>query len=223
MTDLKDLLRNAAAEAENVSVDGSALLAHIRRRRRVRSAAIGAGSVAAVATLAVGAYAVLPGPAVEVQPPVSGGPAKPMGGPTSAKGDEGLRCGSSVAPTNRSGTPELLISQSMTKESMTRHGDGWRGTLATKVTNTSKVTLYGGNPPRGYLVVQENKKGNTVLGRAKATPGNTGTVLQPGESKWTDDVPFTVTSCNGKQMPSGWYLLYLDGKAPKVAVGRVHL
>ncbi len=223
MTDLKDLLRSAAAEAENVSVDGSALLPHIRRRRRVRSAAIGVGSVTAVTTLAIGAYAVLPGPAVVDQPPVSGGPTKPMGGPTSAKGDEGLRCGSKVAPTNRSGTPELLITQSMLKESMTRDGDGWRGTLTSKVTNTSDVPLYGGNPPRDYLVVQENAKGNTVLGRAKATPGKESTMLRPGQSIWTDDVPFSVTSCSEKQLPSGWYLLYLDGKASKVAVGRVHL
>ncbi|MFC9687019.1 hypothetical protein ACFTSF_00645 [Kribbella sp. NPDC056951] len=222
MTDLKELLRTAAAEAENVSVDGSALLPHIRRRRRVRSAAVGVGGVAVATTLAIGAYAVLPGPAVVEQPPVSGGPTKPTGGPTSAKSGDGLRCGSSVVVTDRSGTSELLVSQSMMQETMKREGAGWRGTLSVKVTNTAKVTLYGGNPPQDYLVAQEKGKAGTVLGRAKVTLARDSTVLQPGQSKWKDDVPFLVTSCDGKRMPGGWYLVYLDGKS-KVAVGRVHL
>jgi len=222
MTDLKELLRTAAAEAGNVTVDGSALVPAIRRRRRVRSAAVATTGVAAATTLAITAYAVLPGAGAS-DAPVSGGPVKPLGGPMTANGELALRCGSSTPLKHRSGMPDLMITQSMMKESMTRYGNGWRGTLASKVTNTSTVTRYGANPPAHYLVVLENAKGNFVLGKAKATVGKDHSVLRPGESKWKQDVPFTVTSCNDKRMPSGWYLLYVDGRPATAPAGRVHL
>ncbi|GAA0574445.1 hypothetical protein HPO96_16700 [Kribbella sandramycini] len=219
MTDLKNLLQAVADQGDSVKVDQTALVPRIRRRRRVRAAAVGLGSVGAASAIAIGAYAVLPGaPAVVETPPVS---SKPAAKPTATA--NGLTCGSTVPATVHTGSKELLISQSMVELGMRRDGDGFTGTFAARVTNRSKVKQYGANPPTDYLVVHETGTRNTVIGRGKATPATTHVVLEPGKSKWLDDVPFAVTSCDGQRMPAGWYQLYLPGKNQKLAVGRLYL
>ncbi|MFI5734453.1 hypothetical protein ACIA49_30330 [Kribbella sp. NPDC051587] len=191
MTDLRDLLRNAAAEAENVSVDGSALLPTIRRRRRVRSAAIGAGSVTAVTTLAVGAYAVLPG-----------APDAPVAGGFTAPTHQPAQCNPHLDVQLTAG-----LRMELTQRAMKQTGENtWTGTVKIKITNRTKFTLYTMNAPTEYLVVPA-RGDQKLVGQAVAKPVQLDVVLKPGASH-VSDVKLTVRGCGQWNKQPGSYLVY---------------
>ena len=206
MTDLKELLRSAAAEAENVSVDGSALLPAIRRRRRIRSAAVGVGGVAAVTTLAVGAYAVLPGAEAPVAAPVGGVP-------TYRSAD----C--KVAQAFHSETGSRTVK--LTQKSMKRTGElTWSGTVEVTVTNTSKVTLYTKNTPTLFTIFPVHRyedRGGSVQATA---PKNI--ALKPGASH-TSTVRVTVHGCSSWKQPAGSYSVSEPTTGPRPSVGTLQL
>ncbi|MFF1818977.1 hypothetical protein ACFVWG_16880 [Kribbella sp. NPDC058245] len=223
MTDLRDLLRSAAAEAENVSVDGSALIPTIRRRRRVRSAAVGVGGVTAVTTLALGAYAVLPG-AGPSDASVSGG------APSATSSFQSSDC----EPIYISEEATVSAKTELTQKSMRRTGKTtWSGTVEVKLTNPAKVTLHTPNAPYHYVIVPE-KGDQRVTGRAQAKVTQEDVVLRPGASH-TSTVQLTVQSCAKGQAAAGSYLIYQStmevegnfywGKAVKGSepVGRLQL
>jgi hypothetical protein len=204
MTDLKELLRSAAAEAENVSVDGSALIPTIRRRRRARTTVLGAGGVAAATTLAVGAYAVLPG-------------AAPSDAPASQS--QPKQC----AATTRF-QPTAGARVELTQKSMRQSGFNlWSGTVRIKLTNLTQYTLYTTNGPTDYIVVPE-KGDQSLVGRAQAEPAKLNVVLKPGASH-TSDLQLTVHACGAWKKLAGSYLVYESSTGVRhgTAIGRLQL
>jgi len=211
MTDLKELLRSAAAEAENVSVDGSTLLPAIRRRRRIRSAAVGVGSVTAVTTLAVGAYAVLPGAG---DAPVSGG--APSAKPSLQHQD----CNQTYNVRLQRDRLEVAVTQ----KTMKRTGDyAWSGTAKLTVTNSSDVTVYTSSTSSLFFVVPKHGDPK-VAGSALAKVTRWDFIARPGGS-YTLDAQLSVAGCAAWKQPAGAYLVYesINGAMGKKPVGTLQL
>ncbi|TDD57514.1 hypothetical protein E1263_23260 [Kribbella antibiotica] len=208
MTDLKDLLRSAAAEAENVSVDGSALIPTIRRRRRVRTAAVGVGSAAAVTTLAVTAYAVLPGAS---DAPVSGG--SPTALPTFQAKDCKVEYARQPTVAGRK--------VALTQKTMRPTGElAWSGTVEVTVTNTSKVTLYTKNTPALFHFSPEQRFESRV-GSVQAV-AQKNVVLKPGAAH-TSTVRVTIQGCASWKQPAGSFSVHLPTTGDSQLVGRLQL
>ncbi|MET7278666.1 hypothetical protein ABZS29_10595 [Kribbella sp. NPDC005582] len=212
MTDLKELLRSAAAEAENVSVDGSALLPAIRRRRRIRSAAVGVGSVTAVTTLAVGAYAVLPGAG---DAPVSGG--APSAKPSLQHQD-----------CNQAYNGQLQrerLKVALTQKTMKRTGNyAWSGTARITLTNSSDVTVYSTTSTSTLFFVVPKHGDPKIVGSALAKVAKGDFVFRPGGSAIIY-AQLSVAGCPGWKHPAGTYLVYesINGAMGKKPVGTLQL
>ncbi|WP_405063207.1 hypothetical protein OG474_16660 [Kribbella sp. NBC_01505] len=190
MNDLKELLRSAAAEAENVSVDGSALIPTIRRRRRVRTAVVGAGGVAAVTTLAVGAYAVLPGAGSPADAPVSGGGSV-----------AGVDCGPRTPPT--AGDRDLPMDL---RAILPKTGQNvWSGDVQVTSTSAYQIKLYKDKAPQRYVLME--KGGQAVVGRGEIKPLAGSTSRTRGE-KVHFTATMTVQGCGPKALPAGVYSVF---------------
>ncbi len=210
MTDLKELLRRRRRRSRERE----------RRRQRppphasaaadvCRTAAVGVGSVTAVTTLAVGAYAVLPG----AEAPVAAPSAKPA---------------LQHKDCNQTYNVQLQrdrLKVALTQKTMKRTGKyAWSGTAKMTITNSSDVTVYSTTSTSTLFFVVPKHGDPKIVGSALAKVTKLDLGLRPGRS-YTIDAQLSVAGCAAWKRSAGTYLLYesLDGAMGKKPVGTLQL
>jgi hypothetical protein len=215
--DLRHLVRTMAADGTGtVRVDEDSLVPRIRRHRRRRLAITGLAGVVTTAVIAVGAYAVLPGPdttgtvATQEKTPTPSLPTKP--GPTT--GNDLPKCGSMVNPRFPPTVPSGMEGLHLTGFTFTKTPSGWTGSFWIAAP-TDPRRLDGIGETMEFVVRQQRR----MVGRAVLT-----TTAAPRSTRPSVRVHVDLRGCAGP-VPAGAVVLYgqlIPGKHP-LTIFAVHL
>ncbi|MGY4770855.1 hypothetical protein ACXC9Q_28410 [Kribbella sp. CWNU-51] len=215
--DLRHLVRTMAAEATGtVRVDENRLVPRIRRHRRRRLAITGLAGVVTTAAIAVGAYAVLPGPettgtvATQEQTPTPSLPTKP--GPTT--GNDLPKCGSIADPRFPPTLPSGMEGLHLSELTFTKSPTGWTGSFRIEAP-TDPRRLEGIAETTEFVVRQQRRMVGQAVLTATAEPRST----RPGVRVHVD-----LRGCAGP-VPAGTIVLYgqlVPGKHP-LTIFPIHL